>query len=260
MTAAPSWTRTSGCPCRAMRGEAIGDIQGCQAKPAVAEDGARITAFRGWKSLQPAPLLNFIVPVPLSSTIWEQHCPCDSKPSTMRTGAASSQVICDHWFCNVNPVSARCDAEAGIPGLNPRSTVKLRLTLFGPDPRVQWDPGRFIGSETDQFAVRRDRTRAFLGCRGTRDYEVSFPSRNAGVPQFLLLVFADIPGRERLDIRRNLAAGCRARLEVPREPLPGIELPHGQRGKNADFRERLTCLLDTQVARGFRYCRYMVIW
>jgi hypothetical protein len=31
------------------------------AEPAVAADGAGITAFRGMKSLQPAPLLNFIV-------------------------------------------------------------------------------------------------------------------------------------------------------------------------------------------------------
>ena len=41
--------------------KSIEDIQGFRAEPAVAADGASITAFRDIKSLQPAPLLNFIV-------------------------------------------------------------------------------------------------------------------------------------------------------------------------------------------------------
>src|SRR5260370_350716 len=65
------------------------------------------------------------------------------------------------------------------------------------------------------------------------------PFRNAGVPEFLLVLFAHVPGQEGLDIRRNLAAGRRARLQVPRQPFPGIELPHGQRGKNRKHRRGL---------------------
>ena len=40
--------------------------------------------------------------------------------------------------------------------------------------------------------------------------------RPAGVPQFLLLLVAEVPGQERLDIGWNLAPGGRALLEVPR--------------------------------------------
>jgi hypothetical protein len=48
-------------PCEAEARRDSGDILGFWAEPAVAADGAGITAFRGIQSLQPAPLLNFFV-------------------------------------------------------------------------------------------------------------------------------------------------------------------------------------------------------
>ena len=63
--------------------------------------------------------------------------------------------------------------------------------------------------------------------------------RQAGVPQFLLLLIAEVPGQEPLDVCRNLAPGRRALLEVPRQPFPGIELPQRQRGKDREHRRRL---------------------
>jgi hypothetical protein len=50
---------------------------------------------------------------------WQRHCPCDRNVTTMRTGAASPQVLLNYWFCNVNRVSPRC--EAGNLGSNPSS-------------------------------------------------------------------------------------------------------------------------------------------
>jgi hypothetical protein len=102
--------------------------------------------------------------------------------------------------------------------------VKLRRTLLRPDC-AQWDPGRSYRLGDRPFSVARDRPPAVSGIpRETRLGGV-VPFRSAGIRQFLLLVLTHVPGQERLDIRRNLAAGRRARLEVPRQPFPGIELP-----------------------------------
>jgi hypothetical protein len=32
------------------------------------------------------------------ATNWQQHCPCDRNATTMRTGAASPQMVSHHWF------------------------------------------------------------------------------------------------------------------------------------------------------------------
>jgi len=102
---------------------------------------------------------------------------------------------------------------------------KVRGTLLRPDLARSGTQVAPIGGDRP-FPVGRDRPPAVSGIPRETRLGGIVPFRNADVPQFLLLLFTQVPGQERLDIRRNLAAGRRARLEVPRQPFPGIELPH----------------------------------
>src|SRR3982751_2717271 len=64
------------------------------------------------------------------------------------------------------------------------------------------------------------------------------PFRGPGSPQFLLLLLAQVPWQEQFDVPRDLAPGRRAVLEVPRQPLPGVEPPQRQRGEDRERRCR----------------------
>src|SRR3954447_26415556 len=58
------------------------------------------------------------------------------------------------------------------------------------------------------------------------------PFRGPGSPEVLLLLLAQVPWQEQFDVSRALAPGRRAVLEMPSQPLPGIELPQRQGGED----------------------------
>src|SRR5690348_11561657 len=63
------------------------------------------------------------------------------------------------------------------------------------------------------------------GARGALDLGRVLPLGHARLLQLALGSGIQVPRQERLDIRRDLAPGRRAVLEVPRQPSPGIESP-----------------------------------